>query len=225
MIVACGNRPEESSVASMLPVPLISRMLVIPVDPSTVQSWADWMNKTYGDEWDKRSYAFLKRFEDEGYLIQVPRRSETLEAYPVPRTWTATALLMHRGLCTDTTLVGLLGYEVGTKFQAFLKVNVDVEELIKTPQLFAELDLDGQYMASIMLGTWIGKHLKNPKRAYPLIDVMSEESREFLVLTCMSMAERKLVQFLRQLFMHQPSYKDVLSEIAVKLKKEIAGSV
>jgi hypothetical protein len=224
MIVACGNRPEESSVASMLPVPLISRMLVLVVEPPTVQSWADWMTQTYGDDWDKRTYAFLKRFEDEGYLIRVPMKPETLEAYPVPRTWSATALLMHRGVSTDDTLVGLLGYEVGTKLQAFLKVDVDIEELIRTPEVFTRLDLDGKYMVSVMLGTWISKHIADPKRAYPLIDSMSMESREFLVLTCMSMEKKSLVQFLRQLFTYQPSYKDVLSEIAIKLKEEISGA-
>lgn len=224
MIVACGNRPEESSVASMLPVPLISRMLVVVVEPPSVQSWADWMATTYGDEWDKRTYAFLKRFEDEGYLIQVPKKPETLEAYPVPRTWTATSLLMHRGVSTDDTLVGLLGYDVGTKLQAFLKVDVDIEELIRTPEIFMRLDLDGKYMVSVMLGTWTSKHIQDPKRAYPLLDAMNLESREFLVLTCMSMQKKNLVQFLRQLFTYQPSYKDALSEIAIKLKEEIAGT-
>jgi len=36
MIIACGNRPEYSGVASMLPTPLISRMIVIDVDPPSV---------------------------------------------------------------------------------------------------------------------------------------------------------------------------------------------
>lgn len=75
-----------------------------------------------------------------------------------------------------------------------------------------------------MLGTWVSKHINDPKKAYPLLDTMSLESREFLVLTCMSMQKKNLVQFLRQLFTYQPSYKDVLSEIAIKLKEEIAGA-
>lgn len=181
------------------------------------------MTQTYGDDWDRRTYAFMKRFEDENYLIQVPKKPETLEAYPVPRTWSVASLLMHKGVCSDDTLVGLLGYEVGTKLEAFLKVNVDIEELIRTPEGFARLDLDGKYMVAVMLGTWISKHIQDPKKAYPLLDAMSQESREFLVLTCMSMQKKSLIQFLRHLFTYQPSYKDVLSEIAIKLKDEIAG--
>ena len=59
-IVACGNKPEHSSVANYLPTPLINRMLVLTIDPPKVDDWMEFMQKTYGDEWDKRCWAFLK---------------------------------------------------------------------------------------------------------------------------------------------------------------------
>jgi hypothetical protein len=224
MVISAGNTPEHSSIAHMISTPLASRFKIVRIEPPRVDDWFEWMNWKHGDGFDKRVYAFLKRFEDENYLIQVPRTPETLDSYPVPRTWEWLALELHEGFSTDDDICGLVGYEVGTKLQAFLKVDVDIEELIRTPEVFTRLDLDGRYMVSVMLGTWISKHINDPKRAYPLIDAMSLESREFLVLTCMSMEKRNLVQFLRQLFTYQPSYKDVLSEIAIKLKEEISGT-
>jgi len=222
-IVACGNRPEHSAVATMLPTPLISRLNVIDVDPPSVDDWAEWMTKTYGDGWDKRCYAFLKRFEDENYLIKVPRATETLDPYPVPRTWTSLATLMAKGVQDKETIRGLVGYEVGTKFDAFLKVRVDINELINNPEVFHELEFDAKYMVSVMLASWISQHIKNTAKVFPLIDEMSKEKREFLVLTCMSISRNNLVQFLRQLFTYNPMYKDVLSEIAIGLKEEITA--
>jgi len=87
MIVACGNRPEHSSVATMLPTPLLSRMLIIDISPPSVDEWADWMYENYGyEKWDRRTYIFLKRFQAENYLIKMPPTPEGLDAYPVPRT-------------------------------------------------------------------------------------------------------------------------------------------
>ena len=189
------------------------------------------MAKTYGDDWDKRCLAFLKRFEDENYLIKVPKVTETLDPYPTPRTWTALAALMAKGINDKETIRGLVGYEVGTKFDAFLKVRVDINELINNPEVFHELEFDAKYMVSVMLASWISQHIKNAAKAFPLIDEMSKEkrerlicyilAREFLVLTCMSISRKNLVQFLRQLFTYNPMYKDVLSEIAIGLKEQI----
>jgi len=219
MVVAAGNAPEHSAVATMLPTPLVDRLLVLYIDPPTVDGWAKWMSRTYGDEWDRRAYAFLKRFEAEGYLLQVPRKVETLHNYPTPRSWTATSLLLHRGVGDDDALAGLLGGEVGQKFAAFCAVNIDVRELIAHPELFAQLDLDGRYMASVMLGTWLSKH-KEHRRAFGLVDAMSRESREFLVIAAMSTKRAPLVRFLKVLFKYNPKYRDALTDV-VTLKGEL----
>jgi hypothetical protein len=221
MIVAAGNRPEESSVANMLPTPLISRMLIIQVDQPTVQEWADWMNDNFFGEWDTRNLAFLRRFETDGYLLQIPSKTETLDAYAVPRTWTALSLLMKQGIDDDETIVGLVGYEVGQKLEAFLKVNVDMDDLLDHPSKFRELNLDGKYMVSVMLSSWITKNIKKPQKSFELIDWMSNESKEFLILTCIGMQKPQLVNFLKELFIGRPQYKEILSEIVIRLKEEI----
>jgi len=221
MIIAAGNRPQESSIANMLPTPLISRMIVVEVDPPSVDDWKDFMVRTYRDEWDARVYAFLKRFEDEHYLIRIPKVAETLDAYPTPRTWSALSLLMKKGMDDAETITGLVGKEVGTKLSAFLKVNVDVDDLIREPERFHDLELDGKYMASVMLASWISKNIRSVSRCFRLIDEMSKESREFLVLTCISMNRNKLVHFLKELFRYSRVYRDALSEIALEIKEKI----
>jgi hypothetical protein len=176
------------------------------------------MNGAYGDRWDKRVYGFLRAFESENYLLQVPKRPETLEAYPTPRSWTRLALELAEGFDSDDDICGLIGYDVGQRFQAFLKVKVDLEELLKEPEGFLRLGLDGKYMACVLLGSWAEKNMRSVGRAFPLIDAMAGESREYLVVTCLSMSRRGLVEFLRRLFGHNRAYAELLGEVALKLK-------
>lgn len=220
-IVAAGNRPEESSVANLLPTPLINRMIKIEIQPATVDEWFEWMDSKYHDEWDKRTYAFLKRFETENYILMVPKKTETLDQYPTHRTWTTLATYMQKGIQDDETITGLVGEEVGTKFEAFMKVDIDLEQMMANPTSFRTLTVDGKYMLSIMLSTWLTKHIKDPTKSFELIDSMHNDSREFLILTCMGMSKSSLVNLLRILFTARPQYKESLSEIIIKLKEDI----
>jgi hypothetical protein len=225
LVIAAGNRPEDAStIVRLIHNPLLNRFKIIKVSAPTPDEWAQWMNSTYGDNWDKRTYAFLKRFQDEGYLLKIPNSPEGLEEFPTPRSWTWLALDLKEGFDSLEDICGLIGEEVGRKFDGFLKVNVDVEELIADPQRFHKLELDGKYMVPLMLASWITEHAKDQAKAYPLIDEMSSESREFLVMLCMSMNRKSLVSFLRQLFTHRPAYKDALAEIAINIKEAITPS-
>ena len=182
------------------------------------------MTSTYGEGWDRRCYAFLKRFETEHYLIMVPKKRECLDAYPVPRTWTYLATLMSRGVADAETINGLIGEEVGTKFRAFLKVNIDINDLIKEPKKFLELSVDGKYMASIMLSSWLSKHANKPNKAFPLIDMMSKVSREYIMVTCTSMNKRKLLLVIKALFKYNNAYRDLFREVALEVKRQIAAN-
>jgi len=223
-IVAAGNRPEESSVANMLPAPLINRFLVIDVDPPTIQEWRDWMTKTYGDRWDTMIYGFLAAFRDEGYFIKVPKDPETLENFPTPRSWTGLALKLYRLTKGGEVprekfkdvIIGSVGSEVGYKFIGFVKTRVDLKALLDNPHMFKDLNIEAKYMTSLMLAGNIPKSIK--KRAemdkiLKLVDVMTEESPEYIILTAMSMPQKKLQEFLTVLFRYNISYLDILSEI------------
>lgn len=218
-IIAAGNRPEESAVANMLPSPLVNRMLLVDVARPKLEEWQEYMSKNYGDEWDKRVFAFLKRFSNEDYFLSPPERTETLEGFPTPRAWTHLSLLMHQGINDRDTLSGLLGSEVGEKLNIFLMTDVDIEELIERPEKFHSLNLDGKYMATVMLASWISN--SEEFRAFDLIDVMASESREYLVTVCVCLGREKLVKFLTQLFQHDPRYREFLGQVALEARAQI----
>lgn len=219
-IIAAGNRPEESAVANMLPSPLVNRMLLVDVARPKLEEWQEYMNKNYSDEWDKRVFAFLKRFSNEGYFLRAPQRTETLEGFPTPRAWTHLSLLMHQGITDRDTLSGLLGSEVGEKLNIFLMTDVDIEELIERPEKFHSLNLDGKYMATVMLSSWIS-NLEDFSKTFDLIDAMASESREYLVTVCVCLDREKLVNFLTRLFHYNPRYRDFLGQVALEARAQI----
>jgi hypothetical protein len=73
-----------------------------------------------------------------------------------------------------------------------------------------------------MLANWLADH-KDIAKAFPLIDAMADERHEFLVMVCLCMNKKALVAFLKSLFLYKTEYKDVLSDIALKIKDEIAA--
>ena len=222
LVVAAGNRPEDAStIVRMIHNPLLNRFKIIKVSPPTVDEWAEWMNRTYGDEWDKRTYVFLKRFSEEGYLLKVPKTPEGLEEYPTPRSWTWLALGLKEGFDSLEDICGFIGEEVGRKFDAFLKVNVDIDRLIDEPATFHTLSIDGKYMVSFMLASWIMQHTREWAKTYPLIDEMNKESKEYFVITCMSLKKNTLISFLRKLFEAKPSYRDLIREILLDIREMV----
>jgi len=102
-----------------------------------------------------------------------------------------------------------------------MKQSIDIEDLIKNPAKFAEISLDAKYMCTLMLSTWIQENAKKTQSAMGLIDAMTKQSREFLVLICKSMQEKKLLALLKDLVTHDPKYKDLLTEIVVSVKQSI----
>jgi len=180
------------------------------------------MNSRYDDKWDKRVYAFLTRFKDEGYFLQVPNKPEGLEGFPSPRSWMWLALDLYEGFNTLEDITGLVGEEVGRKLDAFMKIDFDIDDLIKEPERFQHLNFDAKYMVPIMLANWLADH-KDIAKAFPLIDAMADERHEFLVMVCLCMNKKALVAFLKSLFLYKTEYKDVLSDIALKIKDEIAA--
>ena len=116
--------------ANLLPAPLMNRVIKFKIDPPTEDSWAKWMTSHYGNDWDKRIYVFLKRFHSEHYILKLPSETETLNAFPTPRSWSDLALLMKAGLTSQDIINGLVGEEVGLKLRGFLETKVDVKDLL-----------------------------------------------------------------------------------------------
>jgi len=222
LVVAAGNRPEDAStIVKLIHNPLLARFKVLKTSESTVDEWANWMNDRYGDEWDKRTYAYNKKFEDEGHFLMIPSSPEGLENFANPRSWTWVALDGAEGFTSSEDLRGLLGEEVGQKYEAFLKLKIDLEDLLKNPDGFKEISFDGKYIVPILLATWTRKNIKDLNRAFPLIDKMSEEKHEFLLMLCLSLSRTVLAKFLKDLFVYKEAYEKVLSEVAFDVKRSI----
>jgi hypothetical protein len=223
MIISCGNKPEHSSVANALPAPLVSRMGIYEVSAPRVDDWAKYMAEAYGDDWDNRIYAFLKKFEDESYLIKLPKDPETLDPYPVPRSWSRLSFLMAMIGANKETMAAYVGGEAAQKLDSFLKVNIDIEDLIKKPAQWKTINVDAKYMASIMLSTWLSKNKKKIKQSFKLIDEMAADSKEFVTLAATPMKKSDLIKFLTELFQYSQEYRDAFKEIAMDIKAAISN--
>jgi len=211
MVVGASNTAEYSSLSNAMPAPLANRFIIIPVDPPTVDEWHRWMTDVYGDKWNKTCYVFLKRFESEGYILKVPPEPETVQNFPTHRTWTRAAVLSYYGPCD---FEGLLGPEVGQKFEAFCKVNVNIEEIIETPERWNSLELDAKYMACAMLASWLDQQKKDVTKALSLIDVITSDSREYFALVCNSVKTSTLSKLILALLSHdKKKYNKLTMEI------------
>ncbi len=224
LVVAAGNPAEFSAIAEGFTAPQANRMIIMHLKQPTVDSWAAWNDKTFGaDGWDKVTYGFLKAFEADNYLLQVPRDPEVEHNFPSPRSWSILSTLLKRGIREYEVIEGLLGPEVAGKFRAFMSINVDIEELIREPEKWKDLvKLDAKYMACLMLANWIEKHRKDIEKAFPLIDRMTGERHEYLVFTAKVLSSRVRVEFLQRLFRYNSNYQRILSDIAIVLKQKIS---
>ena len=217
-IVAAGNSPEHSAVANQLPAPLVNRLMVLDVTAPTVDEWKTWMVQHYGDAWDIRTYAFLKAFEAEGYLLRTPEDPETLRNYPTPRSWTKLALLLKKGIAGPEVVDGLIGPEVGARFSAFIRARVDLDALLADPEKFSGLELDQKYMAALMLASHLERKASD-SRAYDLIKVMGAESPEYVVVTLLMMGTKAREKAVAQIFKVAPGIANQLVDVvSIRMK-------
>lgn len=222
VVVAAGNRPEDGSIVRLIFNPLLNRFKILNVEPPTLEDWSEWMDKMYGEKWDKRVLAFLMAFRNEGYFLMVPKTGEGLEQFPTPRSWTALALDLYNGLDSIEDIIGLVGSEVGRKFKAFLDLKVDFSDLLENPSKFSGLSLDTKYVVCLMLANWLSNKRNPIEKSFPLIDAMAAESREYIVFTGMCLNYNRRVEFYSKLFAYRREYGEALMNIR-KAKQEIVG--
>jgi len=211
-IILAGNTPEWSNIVRELPAPLINRMKIFEVLPPSVDEWIQYMNKVYGDEWEKACAVYLKLFPSE--LLMPPR--EAFEAFPTPRSWTLTCKdlyeLKKQGAeeeILEAIAVGGLGYEVGLKLSRIFKINIDLEkvltELEDKPETFDQFPEDRKLEIQILiLSTLASQNAERLARFKKFFEYLYQKHREFLTVLIMIMnkeAKTKLltVQWFREL--------------------------
>ena len=188
-VVAASNTPEFSTLSQMMPAPLANRAVILTVDPPSPLEWARWMEKRHRDGWDRRIFAFLKRFEGEGYIFKPPKEAETLEQHPTPRSWTMLATLLAEGLVGEEEMSSIVGEEMAQKLRAFLSLKVDLEELAAKPSAFPRLGLDAKYVVAIMLASELTEN--NYQKFSPLVEEMTKDSMEWMVIMITSMTSKR----------------------------------
>jgi hypothetical protein len=219
-IVLAGNTPEWSTIVRELPAPLVNRMKIYEVLPPTVDEWIQYMQRTYGDEWEKVCAVYLKLFPSE--LLMPPKQA--FEPFPTPRSWTLTCVdiyhLRRVGEDEDVieaTAIGGLGQEVGLKLSRIFKINIDIEktliELETDPELFDQFDPDRKLDIQILiLTTLASQNAERLARFQKLFEYLYQKHRELLTVLIMIMNKNSKAKLLRYQWFY---------DIVMKLVKDV----
>jgi hypothetical protein len=171
MIVAAGNRAEDTPLARALPAPTLNRLAVVEVQPPTVEEWAAYMDAAHPGGWNRKILAYLEAFK--GDFDRSPPAGEGFEGYPTPRSW-EWAVLLPEGAPT-WRYVSILGREVGLKLSKFLAVRVDIIALLRNPSTWRELELEEHYMALSEVAERLRAGDLKPDDVMPLFVVLESE--------------------------------------------------
>jgi len=186
MVIAAGNRPEHGSLVRSIHNPLLNRLKILSIDPPTPEEWGGWMDLRYGNKWDRRVLAYLLRFKED--FLRPPAEPEGLDEFPTPRSWEWVARNLAAG-GGEEDIIGLLGQETGHKLVGFLEVNIDLEELLKKPQMWTKLSVEAKYIALALLSSAINEEKVPFERATMLTDVIEDEY--IVLLTTMITKDKK----------------------------------
>ncbi|MFP3138333.1 MAG: AAA family ATPase [Nitrososphaeria archaeon] len=171
MVVAAGNRAEDTPLARALPAPTLNRLTIVEVQPPTVEEWAAYMDAAHPGGWNRKILAYLEAFR--GDFIRSPPAGEGFEGYPTPRSWEWAALLPEG--VPEWRYVALLGREVGLKLSKFLTVRVDVIALLRNPSTWRGLELEERYMALSEISERLRAGGLKPDDVMPLLTVLEDE--------------------------------------------------
>jgi hypothetical protein len=197
-VVSAGNPAGWSRVANTLPEPLRSKLTIINVDPPGIDEWAEFMEKTYPNQWNKVVYAYLKF--SQGDFMRKPESDE--EAYPCPRSWTRLALYLSnvdRAQMTpfdEEYVRGTVGTSTATKFLSFLRENVtekDFEKVQREPESFFDFNVGKQFLFLYLLSR---SSVSNILRFNGLLEVLSSRAPDMLILFFKIMDREKRVELL-----------------------------
>ena len=185
-VIGAGNRKEDSRLVVELSDPEINRTKVIYVKKPSVDSWAEWMDSRFGDEWDRTVYAFLKRYPD--YAHRPSGKGRTLEQWPSYRNWTDVAVYGPKiaeksRKAYYAHVVGLVG-KVGLEFLAFRELVDEIpkfEEVVKNPIILKDIKLDVQYLFAVEMVNKV-RTAKAFKKYDKLMSWLAENKRELMML-------------------------------------------
>lgn len=226
MVIAAGNRPEDSSIAVNLPAPAVNRLDVYYLKAPSIDEWKQWMDDKYGS-WDRRVYSFLKK--NPQFFIERPESAETLEQFATPRRWTSLAVSTVGAVgINDEIFEHMVRAKVGLRaavhFIAFTKApTVEPEEILKNPEIWLELQEESKYMSMVQLVAVLERDLLdgNMDKFKGFIRLLYEKDREFLSVMISMMSRDAAIRFV--LVATKNSDFEYLIEYIKKLRKRILG--
>lgn len=198
-IVLAGNPQEWSEITRPLPKPLRNRAVIVNVDPPTVDEWIEYMEKKYGEGWDRIVAAYLKFYPSD--FLKPPAESDDFSAFPSPRSWTRLATLLAEhgrdGDFVKEIVYGTLGSEVGARFLALIRTNMDInktiEELNKNPDAFSGLKINERIL---VIASIAQRPLTEIANLAKILQYFAEKDREMLIILMLMMDKKKRLEFI-----------------------------
>ncbi|OYT46509.1 hypothetical protein B6U84_00265 [Candidatus Bathyarchaeota archaeon ex4484_40] len=186
IVIAASNAAEHSSLSTSIPKPLRDRFDFIEVEASSLEGWADWMDRTYGYErWDRSVLAYL-HWRPGDFLANIADTVEDngWEPPATPRGWSYVALAFAKTKNEElrTSIAkGKLG-RVGESLMAFLSNRVpSFEELVKRPQVIKGFNIEQKYLAAMTVAEAINKTTRNISKSRRFLLYVAEvDDREFI---------------------------------------------
>ncbi len=205
LIIAAGNTPDNSSLAHGLPAPTVNRLTVISVSPPSIEDWIQYMKeKGHDGELVSKTFAFLLSLKDNGELrmFESSPEPETLKPFPTPRSWERLLdTVQNKGFLSLTksqqleVMAGIIGEELAIKLSAFLETQVNLNELLKNPEMFSKLSHDGKYIVLYQIVSYIENN-NNLDTLEKLFKEIEKTSKEFLIMIAMIISEKKLESYI-----------------------------
>jgi len=215
-VVSALNPPRYNSASRELPESLRGRIKVYEVDPPTILEWGEYMNKRYGDEWEKLVLAYLKVYPQD---FAPDEQHDPISVTPLtcPRQWTDLALALYRYRnvsqeVKEEIVKAHLSKDVATKFNALYRTNIDIvralEEISRNPEVFNKYDPSPKILVSYAVAQRPLDELKEKFMSF--FKWLSENDREFMMVIVMMMDKTK-----RSVFINEPLVRKVIEEISI----------
>ena len=213
IVICAGNLPEQSSLASYLPSPNVNRVSIFRVKMPTPEEWITYMNRTYGDKWDKKVGEYLKRYPSRMLEKSDP---ETLEQFASPRGWTKLAIYLHKfrnnkDAISDLSAIvsAIIGEKQLKEFMLFyLSEIVPLEKVEEDVQIWQTLPQEHKHMLIVELTNKEAEELI--ENYIKLIEYLLGNDRESFMKFYHTYDAVKKKKFLRTIYeKHRPLFEKI----------------
>lgn len=222
LIVSACNRAIDTEHVSELGSRGKSRVVILEMEPFTIEQFARYMRALYGSKFDYTVVAFLFATSKDGkhspYFVTLDENEEELENFANPRNWESLGVVSYdaRHLDIERQLArGCLGKEIAIKYLAFKKLKpIPPKELILKPEMINTVKPEIQLYSVITLADSINREAISLNEAMNFMRYLAKNNRSLLMMLWMAL-DRKYTQEIIREFTFD---KEVWSEIEKMVK-------